>query len=85
MLGRAVGYALLGLVDALIPAAITVSLVYGVTLYLSGPVSYLLPVGAGALVLVVGFVAGAVSARRGGKPFPVTRAAIRIWKRLWWV
>jgi hypothetical protein len=39
----------------------------------------------GAAVLAVGFLAGAASAARGGETFPLTRAALRFWKRYWWV
>ena len=85
MLARLARDALLGLVDALVPAVVAASLVHGVTLYAPGHASSLVPGVVGGVVLFAGFVAGALSARHGGEPFPVTRATLRVWKRLWWV
>lgn len=84
-LGRLVGYALLGLVDALVPAVFAAVFVHGITIYLSWPQEYLIPVAVAGLVLVIGFVIGAAAASQGGKPFPVTRTTLRVWNRLWWV
>ena len=82
--GRVVGYALVGLVDALAPAAIAAGTVFGVGTYSdSGLGSAALVVG--AAVLAVGFLAGAVSAARGGESFPLTRTALRLWQRYWWI
>ena len=82
--GYLAGYAVLGLVDALVPAAIAACAVFGVGIYVDGSV---LPVavGAGVAVLGTGSIAGAISASRGDKPFPLTRHALRIWKRYWWI
>jgi Zn-dependent membrane protease YugP len=84
-LGRIVGYALLGLVDALIPAVLTASAVSGFLIYIPGVREYWLGLAVAGVVFFAGAVAGAVVASRGGKPFPVTRTAIATWKRLWWI
>jgi hypothetical protein len=82
--GLIVGYALLGLVDALVPAAIAATLLAGVgtgTLPTRWPVALVV----GGAVLAVGFLAGAVSAARGGQSFPLTREALDLWRRYWWI
>jgi len=76
--GRIVGYALFGLVDAFVPS---VAATYAVT-YVA---DWTLAAYAGILVLAVGFVVGAASAARGGRPFPLTRGAKRLFDRFWWV
>jgi len=83
--GRVLGYALLGLVDAFVPAMVVASLTHGVALYTSAVPSFRVAAVAGGVALVAGFVLGAVAAGRGGKPFPLTRGALRLWKRYWWV
>lgn len=83
-LGHLVGYAVLGLVDALVPAAIGVCMVFSVGFYADSSV-FPVAVSLAAAVLGIGSIAGAISASRGGKPFPLTRHALRLWKRYWWV
>ena len=82
--GLIVGYALLGLVDALVPAAIAATLVAGVG---TGSFATRWPaaLAVGGVVLAVGFLAGAVSAARGGQSFPLARRALDLWRRYWWV
>jgi sulfite exporter TauE/SafE len=76
--GRIVGYALLGLVDAFVPS---VAATYAVS-YVG---DWSLAAYAGIFVLAVGFVIGAVSAARGGRPSPLTRGVKRLFDRFWWV
>ncbi len=81
--GRAVGYALLGLVDAAVPVALL-----GITVILVGPATrWTLSVAArlALLCLGVGAVLGTVAAVRGGRPFPLARGAVRLWDRYWWL
>jgi hypothetical protein len=78
--GRVVGFALLGLVDAVVPAAVLVG-----TVLLFGPVAtWTVTVAAvlGLLGVAVGALLGAVAASRGGRPFPLSRGAIRLWRRV---
>jgi len=76
--GRIVGYALLGLVDAFVPAA---AVTYTAWTVLAWSVAAYAGIGA----LAVGFLFGAASAARGGRPFPLTRGARRLAARFWWV
>lgn len=76
--GRIVGYALLGLVDAFVPAAVATVTVWGV-------LAWSVAAYAGIATLAVGFLLGAASAARGGRPFPLTRRVKRLWLRFWWV
>ena len=76
--GRIVGYALLGLVDAFVPSA-------AATYVVSYAAAWRYAAYAGILVLAVGFVLGAVSAARGGRPFPLTRGVKRLFDRFWWI
>jgi hypothetical protein len=83
-IGVVVGYGLLGLVDALVPAALVTGAVLGFGVYTDGSL-LAAALGAGAAVLGLGAAVGAVSASRGGKPFPLARRALALWKRYWWV
>ena len=83
-IGRLLGYALLSLVDALLPAAVFASVVHELGLFveaLSGPLPVLAAVG---FALALGSVLGFVAAMRGEKPFPLTRAARQVWQRYLW-
>ncbi len=82
--GRIVGYALLGLVDALVPAVVAAVSVLEIGVYGSGGLWDVALV-VGVAVLAVGAVAGAVSAARGGESFPLTRGVLRLWRRYWWI
>jgi sulfite exporter TauE/SafE len=76
--GRVVGYALLGLVDAFVPAV-------AVTVAAWRIVAWSVAAYAGTTALAVGFLLGAVSAARDGRPFPLTRGVKRLFERFWWV
>lgn len=77
--GRVVGYALLGLVDAFSPAvAVTYVASYAAETWATA--AY-----AGMVALAVGVVLGAASAARGGRPFPLARGVKRLLDRFWWV
>jgi sulfite exporter TauE/SafE len=76
--GRIVGYALLGLVDAFVPAAVATYAVWTV-------LAWSVAAYAGIAALAVGLLLGAASAARGGRPFPLTRGARRLAARFWWV
>jgi hypothetical protein len=82
--GYVVGYALLGLADALVPAALAGLTVHGLASY-AGDGALTVAGGVVAAVLAVGVLVGAVAAYRGGKPFPLSRRAVALWKRYWWV
>jgi sulfite exporter TauE/SafE len=77
-LGRIVGYALLGLVDAFVPAV-------AVTVTAWQLVPWSLAAYTGTAALAVGFLLGATSAARDGRPFPLTRGVKRLFARFWWV
>ncbi|WP_247007614.1 hypothetical protein [Halorientalis litorea] len=82
--GRLLGYALLGLVDAIVPALVFASVVHEIGLFV-GALSGLWPVLAAAgVALALGSVVGFVAAMRGERPFPLTRAARRVWQRYLW-
>lgn len=77
--GQVVGYALLGLVDAFVPALVMTFAV--LTLF----EVWSLAAYAGMTALAVGFLLGAVSAARDGRPFPLTRGFKYVFLRFWWV
>ena len=79
-IGRLLGYALLSLVDALLPAAVFASVVHELGLFVEA-LSVLAAVG---FALALGSVLGFVAAMRGEKPFPLTRAARQVWQRYLW-
>ncbi|SEN26665.1 hypothetical protein SAMN05216388_1002193 [Halorientalis persicus] len=82
--GKPVGYALLGLVDALVPTAVAVAVVFQLWSWVTGYPRLELVLAVAGLGLAAGFVLGALAAVRGGEPFPVTRAAVALWKRYLW-
>jgi predicted Na+-dependent transporter len=80
--GRVIGYALLALLDAFVPAVVV-----GLVLLFTLPVELLgglLPVAAVGGTFAVVLVASGVSHARGGKPFAFTRLANRA-LRAWFV
>lgn len=82
--GKALGYALLAVVDALLVPLVIFA--FGVLVFADG-LEQLLPylVALSVLSFVGALVAAAVCLRRGGKPFPVTRGTIRVADELlWW-
>lgn len=81
---RAVGVAILRLVDALVPSALTGLVVFFVTVDagLDAWSPFTLAGGAGALVFVGTLGVGFALTVFGHGPFPVTRATKRVWQ--WW-
>ncbi|WP_415382860.1 hypothetical protein [Halosimplex sp. TS25] len=81
---RAIGIALLSLVDALVPsvvAALTV-LFFAVDPTVDAARPYVLAAGSGAAVFVGTLAVGFALTTLGHGPFPVTRATKRVWQ--WW-
>ncbi|WP_436923675.1 hypothetical protein [Halosimplex amylolyticum] len=81
---RAVGVALLSLVDALVPSAVTALTVLflAVDPTVDAARPYVLAAGSGAVVFVGTLTVGFALTMLGHGPFPVTRATKRVWQ--WW-
>lgn len=78
-LGRAVGYAILALVDAVIPAVV-VTVTAGFLLVgrtVGGVDGWVISLGAGGIAFGLTLFASAVTHVRGGKPFSFTRLVKR--------
>jgi len=84
-IGLLVGYAVLGLVDALVPSVAVAWLVLEVGYWVPAIDDLRLALVAGACGLGFGFCLGFASAWRGGRPFPLTRAVGRLFERFWWI
>ncbi|AQL42046.1 hypothetical protein BV210_04640 [Halorientalis sp. IM1011] len=82
--GRVVGYALLGLVDAFVPSAIAAALAFEIGYYVPSYPRVTAALAVAGVGLAVGVVLGSVAAMRGGKPFTLTRGAVAIWDRYFW-
>ena len=83
--GRAVGYGLLALVDAFVPATVAAVLTWGALLgraSIAASTGLLAGAAAGAVVFVLTLAGSAISHYRGGRPFAFTRLATAVFK--WW-
>ena len=81
-LGKLVGYAILSLLDALLPPVFVVSIAFLVAP--PGLWEVLVPylVALAGLAFLAALLAGVFTVYDGGKPFPLTRGSVRVFRWL---